>query len=554
MKPAVTRFAPSPTGSLHVGGARTALYCYLWAKRTKGTFILRIEDTDRARSTDESTRGIVRDLEWLGLSWDEGPEVGGDHGPYFQSQRLELYQQFVSQLLEAQEAYLAWDSPDELRAMRRDAEARKETFRYTRRDPTPEDLALYQGEGRTPVVRFAMPRDDVTLHDSILGPVTVTPDHLDDLVIQKADGFPTYHFAVVVDDHHMRVTQVLRGQEHLTNTHRHYALYTALGWDMPAAGHMPLIFNLQGGKMSKREKARSAREMARRAAQEQGRPDGWDWLADLVDHPVDEVQKFMKKKRDSVTLAEAIASALGEDLPMIDVMDFRTGGYLPEAILNYLALLGWRAREEGEGEGDREFFSLDELIEQFDLSRIKKTAARFDPAKLAWMNGEYLKRQPMERLLTCLSSWMEVVDSPLQSLTRDERIGVFTLYQSRIQTFRDLEAQTHYLFEAPSSYGPDKALRKHFKGDGFERLADARATLADAAEWTSEALEEAIRTLAEERGTSMGQYAQPLRFALTGTPVSPPIFDSLTLLPREEVLQRIDRALVGLPEHNAFSS
>lgn len=552
MKPAVTRFAPSPTGSLHVGGARTALYCYLWARRTKGRFILRIEDTDRARSTEESTRGIVRDLEWLGLSWDEGPQVGGEHGPYFQSERLHLYQEYIDQLLVDGAAYRAWDSPEELREMRQEAEAKKETFRYTRNDPSPEVLARYQEEGRSPVIRFNMPRESITLNDSILGPVTVTPDHLDDLVIQKADGFPTYHFAVVVDDHHMQVTQVLRGQEHLTNTHRHQALYAALGWPMPDAGHMPLIFNLQGGKMSKREKAKAARAMAREVAKQQSQ-EGWAWLAESIGFPEDEVRRFMKKKMDSIAIAEAIAKTLGEALPLIDVMDFRTGGYLPEAILNYLALLGWRAREEGDGEGDREFFTLDELVEQFDLSRIKKTAAKFDPAKLAWMNGEYIKSRPMERLLACLESWLEVVDSPLASLSTEERAAVLELYQSRVQTFADLERQTQFLFEAPSAYGPPKAIRKSFKNDGLRRLEDAREVLADAA-WEEEALERALQELAQRQGQGLGAYAQPLRVALTGTSVSPPLFQTLTLLPQPEVLSRIDQALEALPHHEAFPS
>ena len=553
MKPAVTRFAPSPTGSLHVGGARTALYCYLWAQRTQGRFILRIEDTDRARSTEESTQGIVRDLRWLGLTWDEGPEVGGERGPYFQSERLHLYQKYVDQLLAEGAAYRAWDTPEELRAMRQEAEARKETFRYQRSDPSAESLARYQEEARVPVIRFSMPRESITLNDSILGPVTVTPDHLDDLVIQKADGFPTYHFAVVVDDHHMQVTQVLRGQEHLTNTHKHQALYAALDWPMPSAGHMPLIFNLQGGKMSKREKAKAARAMAREAAKEHSSGGGWAWLADAVGFSEEEVRLFMKKKRDSIAIAEAIAKTLGETLPLIDVMDFRAGGYLPEAILNYLALLGWRAREEGEGEGDREFFTLEELVEQFDLSRIKKTAARFDPTKLAWMNGEYIKSRPMERLLVCLDSWLEVVDSPLARLATEEREAVLNLYQSRVQTFRDLEDQTQFLFEAPSTYGPPKAIRKSFKNDGIQRLQEARTALAGAP-WNDAALEDTIQALAQSKDQGLGAYAQPLRVALTGTSVSPPLFQTLTLLSQQEVLSRIDRALEALPHHEAFPS
>jgi glutamyl-tRNA synthetase len=548
MTPAVTRFAPSPTGSLHVGGARTALYCYLWARHTGGRFILRIEDTDQKRSSEASTRGIVRDMEWLGIAWDEGPLVGGPNGPYFQSERLERYTALLKQLHDEGHAYEAWETGAELGQMRAEAESKKETFRYRRRAYSDSDLARFREEGRTPVLRLAYPPGDVTLVDSILGPVTVEADQLDDLVIRKADGFPTYHFAVVADDHDMEITQILRGQEHLTNTHKHHGIATLLGWELPAPGHMPLIFNLQGGKMSKREKAKTARAAARDIAKREGKGTDWAWLAEAIDRPLDEVFAFMKKKSDSLPIAEAIAMALSVDLPMIDVMDFRSGGYLPEAILNYLALLGWRAQEEGGGEGDRELYTLDELVERFDLERIKKTAAKFDPQKLKWMNGEYIKSLPMSALLSRFNEWLEVADSHLTDIDDAAKETLITMYGLWISTWRELETQSRFFFEAPTVYGPPKALRKHLKNGGLARLADTVTTLGEVVDWTASSIHDALAALAEANEQSIGRYAQPLRIALTGTPVSPPIDETLAMLGKKSSLARIQSALETLED------
>jgi glutamyl/glutaminyl-tRNA synthetase len=542
MTPARTRFAPSPTGSLHVGGARTALYCLLWARRTGGRFILRIEDPDRARSTDESTRGILSDLRWLGLDWDEGPEVGGDVGPYFQSQRLELYNRYLDQLLASGHAYEAWETSEELRALRGAAEAQKETFRYRRREYSADDLAGFREEGRTPVLRLAAPTSAVTIPDVVLGDVTVEPEQLDDIVIRKADGFPTYHFAVVIDDHLMGVTQVLRGQEHLMNTHKHQGLADAFGWELPAVGHMPLIFNLVGGKMSKRDKAKAARAGARASAKEGGSGKDWSWLAEAAGAPLADVDRFMAKKYDGVALAEAIARATDTELPLIELMDFRTGGYLPEALLNYLALLGWRAAEEGGGEGDKELWSVDELIAEFDLDRIKKTPARFDPAKLKWMNGEYMKSMPMEALLGRLGQHLEVSDSVLAQASTERQAALVELYRQRADTFVDLADQARFFFVAPTEWGPAKAVKKHLRSDGLERLALARDALSTDA-FTSESIQATLDGLAEAHEVRVGQFAQPLRIAVSGGPVSPGIDVTLALLGRDEVLARIDACL-----------
>ncbi|MBT3218345.1 MAG: glutamate--tRNA ligase [Proteobacteria bacterium] len=528
-----TRFAPSPTGSLHVGGVRTALYCLLHARKHEGKFILRIEDTDRARSTEESTQGIQEDLLWLELGWDEGPVVGGDFGPYSQSERLELYNKHVNELLASDRAYLAWDSKEELGQQRKAAMAKKETFRYHRKSYTDDQVAQFKADGRTPVVRLMAPDRDITVHDTILGEVTIPASDHDDIIIRKADGFPTYHFAVVVDDHYMEVSHVLRGQEHLMNTPKHQIIYEALGWEPPRYGHLPLIFNPSGSKMSKRDKAK----VARLAARNDGRSTDWEWLAEATSVPLEEMRRFMKKKNDDVAIANAIAEALEAELPMIEVLDFRRGGYLPEALLNYLALLGWSPGD------DRELMSFDELIEAFTLERVNRTAARFDFDKLTWMNAEYMRSMSDDDLSLRLDQYLEVAQSPLKSLDSDRRLSILKLFRSRAQTFADLDKQCRFLFERPSEYN-QKATKKHLlKKDGFDHLAQCSQALQGLTTWDVVTVQSTIESLIEISGSPMGTFAQPLRIALTGGPVSPPIYDTLVILPQEEAISRINACI-----------
>ncbi|HVT82407.1 MAG TPA: glutamate--tRNA ligase, partial [Phycisphaerae bacterium] len=411
-----TRFAPSPTGFLHVGGARTALYSWLFAHKHQvhggpgGTFVLRIEDTDQIRSTAESAAGILNDLLWLGLNWDEGPVVGGAKNEYFQSERLPLYQKHIEELLAKGVAYEAYESPQQLSAMRQAAEKEKRPFRY-RRD-MPGRPAAPQ-EGVKPVVRFAMPYKDITVHDLILGDVTVKADEHDDIVIRKSDGFPTYHFAVVVDDHYMQITHVLRAQEHLMNTFKHLGLYEAFGWTPPAHGHLPLVFNMDNTKMSKREKAKVVRA-AITAAIAPGSPGGTDPKTAALAHytqlaqksgvPLNVLQDFMAKKTDAVDIAVKLAQATHTKLPEIDVQDFRRSGYLPEALLNFIALVGWAPG------GDREIVTAQEMLELFSLEGIQKTPGRFDRKKLAWMNGEYIRKSSLDRLADAVESFNAVTD------------------------------------------------------------------------------------------------------------------------------------------------
>lgn len=534
-----TRFAPSPTGSLHVGGARTALYCWLYARKHDGDFLLRIEDTDRARSTEEATAGILRDMHWLGLEWDEGPETGGPCGPYFQSQRLEIYGPIAKQLVEEGKAYEAWESRDELDALRRVAVEAKQNFRFKRRDPySDSEMQTFREEGRIPVVRLKAPDHDVVVEDAVIGTMTQTPDELEDVVIQKADGFPTYHFGVVVDDHHMGITHVLRGAEHLMNTSKHLGILEALGWDAPVHAHLPTIMNQSGPKMSKRDKAKAAREALRNEAKTVGAGKGeWGWFAERISCDTTHLLKFMKKKNDDVALATDIAAELGIELPMIEVMDFRKGGFLAEALLNYLALLGWSAGD------DREFYTLAELAEAFSLDRVQKQGAKFDVVKLESMNAEYLRNLDRPRYLEALAQWFEVVDSPLAKLSPEALTQVLDLFQSRARTFVDLESQSAFLRAAPTEYDA-KAVKKHIhKGAGLDHLRQARSALADVGRWEPDSLERALQRVCAESGQALGKYAQPIRIAISGAAVTPSLFDTLAALDRDDAVARIDRAL-----------
>jgi glutamyl-tRNA synthetase len=538
-----TRFAPSPTGSLHVGGARTALYCLLVARKAGGRFLLRIEDTDQARSTEEAAHGLIRDLTWLGLTWDEGPGTNGDAGPYFQSQRLPLYNGILDALLASGHAYEAWETPAELSALRAAAEAAKENFRYRRRPVDPAQVEAWRAEGRVPVLRLAAPDHAIRFEDDVLGPVHVAADELEDIVIRKADGFPTYHFAVVVDDHHMGVTQILRGQEHLMNTPKHLGLYEALGWTPPTHGHMPLIFNPTGSKMSKRDKAKAAREGAVAAHKARGGADGYAWLADAIGTEREVVESFMAKKHDGVAVAEAIGEHLGVTMPMIEVMDFRRGGYLPEGLLNYLALLGWSPG------GDREVMTMDELVALFEVGDINKSAARFDAVKLTALNGEHIRRATITRLEAAHDAYLEVApQSPLLGCDPALRRALLALYQPRMSTFADLDRLARFFFLRPDALDPD-AVKKHLlKGDALDLLARARAALAALpAPWGATDVDAALQALADATGLGVGKFAQPLRVAVSGTSVSPPIGETLALLGQGEVLARIDAVATLLP-------
>lgn len=526
-----TRFAPSPTGFLHVGGARTALYCWLFAENARragkpAKFILRIEDTDQVRSTAESAAGILNDLQWLGLTWDEGPTVGGAKNSYFQSERLPIYDQYLKELLAKGHAYEAFESAAQLTEMRKTAEAAKKPFRY-RRD-MPGRVTAPQ-PGVAPVVRFAMPYEDITHHDLILGDVTVKADEHDDIVIRKSDGFPTYHFAVVIDDHLMGVTHVLRAQEHLMNTFKHIGLYRALGWDVPAHAHLPLVFNMDNSKMSKREKAKATRA----AIQATGTKD-WAALSAKSGVAVADIEAFMSKKSDAVEIAVKLAAVVNAKLPEIDVQDFRRSGYLADALVNFIALVGWSPG------GDREIMTRDEMISLFSLDGIQKTSGRFDRKKLAWMNGEYIRKSSIDTLVAAVKSFSVVTDTPLRNADDATIRELLAMYQERMVTIAEMADNARFFFE--ESVYDAKAVDKHVhNNNGKEFLTKSRELLgAVPGPWTKENLNaamEAVLNLGEKRGAA----AQALRVAVSGGPISPPLLETVVLLGREKTLARIEK-------------
>ncbi len=528
-----TRFAPSPTGFLHVGGARTALFSWLFARKAAGggggKFVLRIEDTDQVRSTAESAAGILQDLLWLGMNWDEGPAVGGQKNEYFQSIRLEIYNRHLAELLEKGLAYEAYETPAQLAELRKAAEAAKKPFRYRRDMP---GRTMTPQVGVKSVVRFAMPYEDITVHDLILGDVTVKGEEHDDIVIRKSDGFPTYHFAVVVDDHYMGITHVLRAQEHLMNTFKHLGLYEALGWVSPEHGHLPLVFNMDNSKMSKREKAK----VVRAAIAAKGIKD-FAGLSQETGVPAEEIGQFMAKKSDAVELAVRLAGAVGAKLPEIDVQDFRRSGYLPEALLNFIALVGWSPG------GDREIMSPAEMLELFSLEGIQKTSGRFDRKKLAWMNGEYIRRSTLDRLADAVESYAAVTETPLKTAGREVVKELLAMYQERMATIAEMDQNARFFFEEPAYDAA--AVEKFVKGGGGQEfLKQAREILGpvSAAEWNKAGLAgpmERVLLLGEKRGAA----AQALRVAVSGGAVSPPLLETLALLGREKALGRIDRVL-----------
>ena len=493
------RFAPSPTGYLHIGGARTVLFNWLLARKHGGTFILRIEDTDRTRHVEDSVQKILDDLRWLGMNWDEGPEAGGECGPYYQSHRLDIYQKYVERILESGDAYYSMETREQLEAMREAAKREKRNVTYVRPSPLPtvDEGRKARDAGHPVVVRLKMANEDIIVHDDILGDVTLAAAQVEDFVIQKSDGFPTYHFACVVDDALMKVTHVLRGQEHLMNTPKHIAIQRALGFSTPRYAHLPVIFNMDGSKMSKRDK-----------------------------------EKAIKK---------------GLQPPEIDVHDFRTAGYLPEALLNFLSLLGWSPGD------NREQFDLDELTSMFTIERVGKTNARFDREKLLAFNTDWAARLPEERLLEAFKDYLSVNPDLPQSLRQaDDALMSQVLDACRgFRTFADIMTKAGFLFveDEAIEYAPKAVKKVLAKSDnaGYDTLRTLQPKLESIADWSAESLDELVHTVCEENECKMGQVAQPIRVAVTGSTISPSIGVTLALLGKDRTLARIKRCLEMSP-------
>ncbi len=542
----VTRFAPSPTGYLHVGGARTALFNWLWARRAGGTFILRIEDTDQKRNTPTAAQQVMDDLRWLGIQWDEGPEVGGPNGPYLQSQRMDIYDKYIKKLLEEKKAYYCFDTTEELDAFRKEAEAQKKSFSYPRPKEFPDesDVEKAKAQGRDVTVRFAVPQDiPLVITDIVRDEITFAASEIGDFIIQKSDGFPTYNFACVVDDYLMKITHVIRGQEHLMNTPGQQALWKALFGDtqLPKYAHMSVTVSDTGGKLSKRERPKALRR-AIKAMQdiEAGK------LAEAAGIAPGELDSFIKgKTTPDMPAIGAMAEYLGVALPEINIVDFFKSGYLPETMVNFLALLGWNPGD------NREIMPIGELIESFDLSRLSKANSLFDRKKLLSFNMEHLKMTPPKKVLEHFRAYLKVVNSPADS-AEDELLSKIIKLCEGTRTLVDIERKSRFLFLGNNEIQYDeKAVKKVLlKSEGLGVLAIVRAKLAAMEQLTEQGIEDMLRSLAEEKQLGLGKVAQPLRVAICGTTVSLPIFESVQMLGKENTLTRIDATLKKFAAEN----
>jgi len=466
-----TRFAPSPTGLLHIGGVRTALFCWLYARRHGGQFILRVEDTDRERSTPEAVQVILDGMRWLGLEHDEGP--------FFQSQRMDRYAEVIAQFLRDGAAYHCYCSKEELDAMRAEQTARKQKPRYdgrcrSRTTPVP---------GVAPVVRFRNPDSgSVVVDDVVHGPIVFDSAELDDLIIARSDGTPTYNFCVVVDDYDMRITHVIRGDDHINNTPRQISMLRALGVEPPVYAHVPMILGPDGAKLSKRHGA-------------------------------------------------------------VSVLQYRDEGFLPEGLLNYLGRLGW-------SHGDQEIFSLDEMVRYFDIVDVNKSASALNIEKLLWTNQQHILRASPERLAKSLAPQL----AALGVVSSDEAklVAVARAQQERARTLHEM-AQNSLFFFRDEVVFDEKAVRKHLGADAVLLLEQVRARLAGLETWTSSSIHEAVLAVASAQGAGLGKVAQPVRVAVAGGPVSPPIDVTLEILGRDVTLKRLERAIARASGATAVS-
>ncbi len=473
------RFAPSPTGYLHVGGLRTALYNYLFAKKHGGAFLLRIEDTDRTRYVEGAVENLIRTLGWAGLQFDEGPGVGGDRGPYVQSERLSLYREYAEQLIRDGHAYYAFDTAEELEAMKAEQERQKLTPKYDRRALmlTPSEIEAKRASGTPSVVRLLVPdATTVVIEDVVRGRVEFESAMIDDQVLLKSDGYPTYHLANVVDDHLMGITHVIRGEEWLSSTPKHVLLYRAFGWDLPVFAHLPLLLNPDRSKLSKRQ-------------------------GDVA------VEDYMRK------------------------------GYLPEALLNFIAFLGWNPGDE------REIFSLEELVREFTLERVGKSGAVFNSEKLDSVNRQYIKTAPTPRLVEEIGARLTAHGVPVPS--EQQLAGVVALMKERVTTLEEFATGCVYLFTDPAGYD-EEAARKNWKPETGGWLKDLVPLLRGMEGFTATALEAVVKERAGSLGVGAGKLIHPLRLAVSGTSKGPGLFEMMELLGRDVCVRRIERALAAL--------
>ncbi len=484
------RYAPSPTGLQHIGGVRTALFNYFFARAQGGKFILRIEDTDQERYSDEALDDLYETLAWLGITWDEGPIVGGPNGPYVQSERFALYKEYAEKLVADGKAYYCYCTPERLDRVRAEQQAAKsEQQGYDRhcRNLSSEERAEYERQGIVPVIRLKVPTEGkTTFHDILMGDITrknrdVSPDP----VLLKSDGFPTYHLANVIDDHMMGITHIMRAQEWIPSGPLHIILYEAFGWEPPAYCHLPMVMGKDGQKLSKRHGSTAVR-------------------------------------------------------------DFREQGYLSEALLNYVSLVGWSY------DGEREFFTREELEQLFTLEKINKAPGVFDYKKLDWFNGQYIRQKSDEELMTLLVPYLlkaGFVTEPIDGETREKLLLLTASAKERLKVLSDIVPLSRFLFEEPVwediSLFAAKGVGLDVATEALERADEVlKAGLAAGTEIT--VIEDQLSALAGEMGVKVGAVFMPIRVALTASTVSLPLFDSIRLLGEERSLERIERALAIL--------
>jgi glutamyl-tRNA synthetase len=478
------RYAPSPTGFQHIGGVRTALFNYLFARSQGGTFILRIEDTDRTRLVPEALQDIYDSYHWLGFGWDEGPDIGGPKGPYVQSERTTVYREHAERLVAEGHAFRCWCTPERLEQLRAVQEGSKGPRGYDRhcRNLSAAERAAAEASGVKPVIRLMIPAEGTTaMSDRLLGEVTwKNADISPDPVLLKSDGFPTYHLAHVVDDHLMEITDILRGPEWLSSVPLHVQLFQAFGWEPPRFCHLPMVLGKDGQKLSKRHGATSVRE-------------------------------------------------------------FRRQGYLPEALVNYLALVGWSYDDS------REIFSLADLERLFDIEKLNKAPAVFDYQKLDWFNGTYLRAKSRTEVAALIRPVLEEAGFPRDRLDDVGFLeGVVGLIQERVKLLSEVPAMVRYLFEGPAAYATDDLVPKKLDRTRTAEMLESLNPFIHLACEGDPGIEDKLRSLAEAKGVKLGDLLMPLRVAITGSKVSPPLFESIRLVGEERALASSTTAIESL--------
>lgn len=494
------RFAPSPTGPLHIGGVRTALYNYLFAKKNGGKLILRIEDTDQNRFVPGAEQYIIDSFKWCGIEFDEGVTAGGDYGPYKQSERKNYYREHAIKLIKSGHAYYAFDTPEELNKVRSDYEAEKRTFIYNADERkrlknsltlTDEETKALLLKGDPHVIRFKIPENEkVIMDDLIRGRVEVNSSVLDDKILFKSDGMPTYHLANIVDDHLMKISHVIRGEEWLPSLPLHVLLYDAFKWEKPKFAHLPLILKPDGnGKLSKRD-------------------------GDRLGFPVFPLQ-WTDPKKGSVSSG------------------FREDGYIAQAFMNMLALLGWNPGD------DREIFSMDELAEEFTIERVGKSGSKFDPSKAIWFNHQYLIKENNNKLADML---LPIAESNGVLVEKDKMSKVIGIVKERANFAKDIWNQLDFFFVRPQEYDA-KAVKKRWKHDSYDQMNELKDILYNINSFKSEHTEEVVKTWIENKEYGMGMVMNALRLLIVGALKGPHLFDIIAILGKDETLKRMDQGL-----------